>query len=148
MGTPGLHRHSPVCAATHRTPELSSYSDPTQRPKPLSSHRALPFLIAHNSYLEVFLEGGVVGFALLLWMLISVVQVNQQVLAQQWRYGSLTLSLLVIVLLCNVTESSFARPQSFLWFVFLLVSMPVSVHHLQSHRTRAGRRRAAAFAGR
>jgi len=108
----------------------------------------LPFLIAHNGYLEVFLEGGVVGFALLLWMLISVVQVNQQVLAQQWRYGSLTLSLLVIVLLCNVTESSFARPQSFLWFVFLLVSMPVSVHHLQSHRTRAGRRRAAAFAGR
>ena len=83
----------------------------------------LRFNIGHNGYLEVFVEAGFVGIVLLAGLIISSFFKIQKTLQSNYDYGVLRLCLLLMIVICNLTESSFARPQDFLWFVFLLLAM-------------------------
>jgi exopolysaccharide production protein ExoQ len=76
---------------------------------------------AHNGYLEVFLNLGVTGLALLMLVIYTALRSASRLNETSFEYGQMRLALLACVLVSNWTESSFARPTEFVWFLFLLV---------------------------
>lgn len=78
---------------------------------------------AHNGYLEVYLNQGVIGLFLLGSFLISSYRSTCRGLTASSGFGSFTLALWTVLLFYNVTESAF-RGQ-LMWVVFLLGSIAV-----------------------
>jgi exopolysaccharide production protein ExoQ len=83
--------------------------------------------MAHNAYLEVYLELGIIG--LLLWggILLSKFKKSYEQLTYSYRLGALRLSFLTAFLFYNITEDGLGL-MSFMWFVFLItqIDYPVS----------------------
>jgi exopolysaccharide production protein ExoQ len=80
---------------------------------------------AHNGYIEIWLQLGVVGlllFALVVWQALQGVGPLSR---QDFEYGRFRLILLLITLLHNYSEAGFPRPTHLVWFVFLLVVINV-----------------------
>src|SRR5262245_23479386 len=69
---------------------------------------------AHNGYLQVFLNLGVTGLALLMLMIYSAFRSVSRLNETSFEYGQMRLVLLACVLVSNWTEASFARPNGFL----------------------------------
>lgn len=86
---------------------------------------------AHNGYLEVFLNLGVTGLALLMLVIYSAFRSASRLNETSFEYGQMRLALLACVLVSNWTEASFARPTEFFWFLFLLVAINPVGHALQ-----------------
>lgn len=81
---------------------------------------------AHNGYVETYLELGLIGVFLLIALLGSTFKkIRSEVTLHE--YGVLRLTFFILVLLYNITESSFSGP-FLLWFTFLLlaIEMPKS----------------------
>jgi O-antigen ligase len=77
---------------------------------------------AHNGYLEIFLDGGVLGLCFLIIMLLAIgIRVSREFLTGS-EYGRLAFAFYLIMLLFNISESMYAR-RSPLWFAFLLFSL-------------------------
>ena len=74
---------------------------------------------AHNGYIEIFLDLGWVGVALLAVLLLSGFRNTFTAVRQQAEAGGLLLAYLVVVLIYNLTESAF-RELDPIWFVLLL----------------------------
>lgn len=88
-------------------------------------------LNAHNGYLDIYLDGGLIGLVLLFCLLfasgkrlIGNLHVN--------RYQRVRYAFLIIAIINNLTESLFARP-SMIWFTTLLVL--VEFPSLKSYET-------------
>jgi exopolysaccharide production protein ExoQ len=78
---------------------------------------------AHNGYLEVFLNGGIVGGLLLLIFLVSTERkIKFRLVSADSSFGQIAFVIFVTGLLHNLTEATFSR-FSFSWLVFLLISM-------------------------
>jgi exopolysaccharide production protein ExoQ len=82
---------------------------------------------AHNGYLEVYLNLGLVGVFLLFVFLIASYRAICKRLSPSFSLASLSLALWTIVLFYNMTESAAFRGQ-FLWVIFVLVVIIVSAH--------------------
>ncbi len=82
----------------------------------------------HNGYIDVFVELGFIGLLLLLGAIISSFIKISRMLVIDYAFGILFLAIFAMIIVHNVTESSFTRPTALLWFLFLLisVSMPKS----------------------
>jgi O-antigen ligase len=80
---------------------------------------------AHNGYLEVYIELGIIGLLLLAAVLVSSSWKAMGFLTADPDYGRLRLALLVMFLLYNVTESGYKLTTG-IAFVFLLVTMDYS----------------------
>lgn len=74
---------------------------------------------AHNGYLEVYLNLGLIGLLLLIGFLVSSYRAMWKRLAPQTRFRSLALGLWTVLLFYNVTEAAF-RGSQFMWSAFLL----------------------------
>jgi exopolysaccharide production protein ExoQ len=74
---------------------------------------------AHNGYLDIYLDGGLLGLFFLGIMLLAVGFRAVRELLAGFEYGSLVFAFYVVMLLHNISESSYAR-RSPLWFAFLL----------------------------
>lgn len=74
---------------------------------------------AHSGYLEVYLEGGIIGLSLLAIMIINGFRNVCKALISYFEYGKLVLVFFIIALIHNVTESSF-RPLQLMGFIFFL----------------------------
>lgn len=74
---------------------------------------------AHNGYLEVYLNLGVVGLFLLGAFLIATYQAIGKRLKVSAQFGSLTLALWTILLFYNVSEAAFTATH-LIWLTFLL----------------------------
>lgn len=74
---------------------------------------------AHNGYLDVYLDGGVVGIVFLIVFLIHSGMAQSRAFIQAIPGGALGLALLCMVLLGNVSESLFAR-RTPLWICYVL----------------------------
>jgi O-antigen ligase len=79
----------------------------------------------HNGYLDVYVELGGIGLALLILAIGSAFRGALDDLRNDFGLGSLRLTLLMSVLMNNVAESSFLRGTHSLWFVFLLVAINI-----------------------
>jgi len=84
---------------------------------------------AHNGYLDLMLELGLVGIVLLFAFVISLCKAAYRGLSQNFWWCSLTICLSVMTLVHNSTESSFLKTSNFLWsllvILYLLVNVPV-----------------------
>lgn len=77
---------------------------------------------AHNGYLEVYLETGIIGLGLLMGVVLFAYRNIRKAFVVNYDYARVRLAFLVIVLLYNVTESAF-RGVTVMWFMFLLMAM-------------------------
>ena len=77
---------------------------------------------AHNGYIETYIDGGTIGVALLILMLIVVgLKINRQ-LGDGDNYALFRFSVFLVTILANFSESHFGR-MSPLGFLFLLVAV-------------------------
>jgi exopolysaccharide production protein ExoQ len=74
---------------------------------------------AHNGYIEIFLDLGWMGVALLAVLLLTGLRNTLTSVRQQAEAGGLMLAYFVVVLIYNFTESAF-RELDPIWFVLLL----------------------------
>jgi len=74
----------------------------------------------HNGYLEIYLDGGFLGLAVLFFMLFCLGTRAGKTYLGGSEYGRLFLAIFVVTLFFNLSESVFAR-RGPLWFSFLLL---------------------------
>jgi O-antigen ligase len=75
---------------------------------------------AHNGYLDVYLELGLIGLMILCGVVISVYNKNAKMMLNNFEYGRIGLIFCIMILIYNITESSFTKTTNLLWFLFLL----------------------------
>jgi exopolysaccharide production protein ExoQ len=80
---------------------------------------------AHNGYLEVFLNLGIIGLILLIIVLLQTYKRLTNSLGETEPMGKLLFIFLLMIMLHNVTEASIMVPNYFLSFLLLLVSIVV-----------------------
>jgi len=77
---------------------------------------------AHNGYLEIYLNGGLLGLGLLLAMIVSVWSKLKRGVMNESSMATLFFAFLVMVGFYNLTEAGFSR-LGLTWFVFLLAAL-------------------------
>lgn len=93
---------------------------------------------AHNGYIEMYLNMGVLGLTCILGWIASGLKKIQRHLYTDYPTAVLKLCLLLIIALANFTEASFFGASS-LWLLFLFAIMDVP-HGQQAHKTFNGKR--------
>ncbi len=78
---------------------------------------------AHNGYIDVYLQTGLLGLALLILSIYSGYKNVIQDFYNDFEYASIRFVFLIITCIHNFTESSFLRGSSLIWFFFLLSSV-------------------------
>lgn len=79
---------------------------------------------AHNGYLEIFLELGIIGLILVSGIILSAYKKIRKSINVNYKIGSYQLIFLFIFLLNNVTENAFHFAGLF-WFTFLILEFNV-----------------------
>jgi O-antigen ligase len=79
----------------------------------------------HNGYLDVYVELGLVGIMLLSGVIVTAFKDVVEQITTDFDYAKVRLVYLIIILLNNITESSFLRGTHSLWFLFLLFAINV-----------------------
>jgi len=77
----------------------------------------------HNGFVDVFVELGFIGLFLLFCLIASRWKTLLKELRDNFEFGRFRLSVFIMLLIHNMTESSFLRGSHNLWFLFLLVAM-------------------------
>lgn len=80
---------------------------------------------AHNGYIQVFLDLGLVGVVLLIWFLIVYIKINKN--------NNFGISLFIFAIIYNISEASFCSPTLLSWL--LLYCYMFRVHHHQGERS-------------
>jgi exopolysaccharide production protein ExoQ len=80
---------------------------------------------AHNGYLEIFLDLGIVGLIILFFLLAQTYRNIMRSFQDNPELGKLKLVLFAMVFFHNFTESTLAKANSLLWLLFLLSSIVV-----------------------
>jgi len=81
---------------------------------------------AHNGYIEVFLELGLVGVAIFAPVLITGILNAWRKMRVHFELGQLCVMMLVMMYIHNYSESGFPRPTYLTWFGFLLAVINLS----------------------
>jgi exopolysaccharide production protein ExoQ len=80
----------------------------------------------HNGYIDIFLDLGLVGLALLLLLIVQTYRKAIQSISTDVRINGLLFVFLIMILLHNLTESSLpAGGPHFLWLLFLMPAIVV-----------------------
>jgi O-antigen ligase len=79
---------------------------------------------AHNGYIELYLNSGLIGLFLLGTVIISTYRKGRKELLLNLPYANFRIGFLVIVLFYGITESTF-RGLHPVWFIFLLIAIDV-----------------------
>jgi exopolysaccharide production protein ExoQ len=88
--------------------------------------------VAHNGYLEVYLDGGLLALVLLAAMLVAACfKAGQTVVSVGGTVAVMKFAFIVMALLYNSAESSFFR-LSVIWFLFLFAALRPPVRHLRA----------------
>jgi exopolysaccharide production protein ExoQ len=81
---------------------------------------------AHNGYLDVFVEVGIIGVSLVLAFLLSSLRKAYRALPYHFEWGAFSLCFLLLMLAHNITETSFLRPNSHMATVMFLLVLLLS----------------------
>lgn len=81
---------------------------------------------AHNGYLAVYVETGIVGLGFLCLFLLAYCDRVRRELDHSFEWGALGLCLLPLTLLYNNSEASFLQNGSYLWSVIILFTVVFS----------------------
>lgn len=92
---------------------------------------------AHNGYIEIFLNLGMIGLVFFAVVVFSAFRGALKQSLIDFEYGKIRLIFLIVTLIHNYTESGFTRPCHLMWFTFLLFAVNInhvsSFHTVQSH---------------
>ena len=88
---------------------------------------------AHNSYLDTYLDLGLIGLSILIGLFIATFWKIRLELFRNFEWGRYRLAFLVAVLLRGWTESMFTTGSP-LWFVFYIIAMDYPLTHLATAR--------------
>jgi O-antigen ligase len=77
---------------------------------------------AHNGYLEIYLDLGLIGLFMLAGLIIATFRKIRLALLRNFQFGRFRLGFLVATVFYNWTESSF-RGLSFVWCIFYIIAM-------------------------
>jgi exopolysaccharide production protein ExoQ len=77
---------------------------------------------AHNGYLEIYLDLGIIGLLMLAGAIIATFRKVRLELLRDFEWGQFRLGFLVAVVFYNWTEASF-RGLSLLWFAFYIIAL-------------------------
>jgi len=80
---------------------------------------------AHNGYLEIYLNLGVIGLVLLSALIIATYRKASLDLLTNFQFGRFRLGFLAVIVAANWTEASF-KGLSPIWFVFYIIAMDYS----------------------
>jgi O-antigen ligase len=87
-----------------------------------------PLNEAHNGYIEVYLNSGCVGLALITWILISGYWRAATVFRRDPTFGSLLLSFVVAVAVYNITEAGFRLLMpSWIFLLFAVIASSAAI---------------------
>jgi len=78
---------------------------------------------AHNGYLETFVNLGLVGVVLLVFIILQSLNNALKRVQYDFEYGRVRLVLLTTICISNYTEASFPRGTHVFWFGFLVVAL-------------------------
>lgn len=78
---------------------------------------------AHNGYLDVYLDLGIIGFMILCGVIISVYNKSAKMTLSNYEYGRIGLTFFIMILIYNITESSLIKSTNLLWYLFLLFGL-------------------------
>jgi exopolysaccharide production protein ExoQ len=84
---------------------------------------------SHNSYLDFYLELGLIGLSILIGLFIATFWKIRLELFRNFEWGRYRLAFFVAVLLRGWTESTF-KTNSALWFVFYIIAVDYPLTHL------------------
>jgi len=90
---------------------------------------------AHSGYLDVYLEGGVVGIVLLLAFLLSYHSKTLRELNGEYDWSLFGICLLIMILLHNFTESNFLRTSSYFWNNAIFLAVNFSSRYQRTRRS-------------
>jgi O-antigen ligase len=93
---------------------------------------------AHNGYIDVYIDLGIIGLILLIALIVSTYRDVLANLVFDSNFGRFRMALLGMILFYNITESSFLKPTSLLWFMFLFIAIQVPQPLLQERHTTVG----------
>ena len=77
-------------------------------------------LQSHNGYMDVRLETGVLGFAILLVLIVVAIFQASRVMMRDPALGWMAMSLILVAVLHNLLESTFFRGFGLIWIAFLI----------------------------
>lgn len=77
---------------------------------------------AHNGFIEVYLNIGLIGLGLLIMMIIKTYLNSKNALLTDFQYGKLQITYMTVFILTNITEATFMI-KSASWFMFVLISL-------------------------
>ena len=80
---------------------------------------------AHNGYIEIFLNLGVVGIVIFLLVVVSSVRRICIQAFENFKFAQFRAILLIIILVHNYSEAGFVRPTHLMWFAFLIITVNV-----------------------
>jgi exopolysaccharide production protein ExoQ len=80
---------------------------------------------AHNGYIHIFMDLGLLGLSLVLILIAQTYKRLLKVIESHWQKGALLLTLFLMIVFHNLSESTLTRGTSFLWLLFLLASFCV-----------------------
>ncbi len=78
---------------------------------------------AHNGYLDIFTELGIVGEIIMVVMLVNAIGGALTHLETDFEYGSLRLVIILSIIINNFTETSYLKGTHFMWFLLLMAVM-------------------------
>ena len=77
--------------------------------------------VAHNGFLETYINLGLIGVFLLVIVIVTTFMKCKNSMESDNIFGKFGLSLLMVTILYNMTESAFNR-LSIIWFIFLMIA--------------------------
>jgi len=83
-------------------------------------------MLGHNGYIDVYLDLGIIGVIFLLLIIIKSYSKLVKTLIDDFEYGRMRFIFLIVIIIHDITESSFARPTQFFWVVFLLTALNIA----------------------
>lgn len=75
----------------------------------------------HSGYVDSYLQLGWVGIILLARVLFSTPGRLLDLLAQDFNFGCFRITMFLVIMYVNITESTYLRGDHHLWFIFMLV---------------------------
>jgi len=82
---------------------------------------------AHNGYLEIYLNLGLIGLFLLAGIIVFAYRKIRKMLLSDFDYGRFGISFMVIILAYNFTEAAF-KIASIMWLIFLLIIVDIPLN--------------------
>ena len=89
---------------------------------------------AHNGYLEIYIELGIIGLTMLLGIIVTGFKRVKRSFIYDFEYGRLRMTFFLLALIYNITESGF-KGLHLMWFIFLLSTVEGSrIYQSSAHK--------------